>query len=136
MCIRDSYNTLVDHGPIYFDGVVTLVFLLLCGRFLQSRAQRAAVDSSELLHALSPSIARVLENGEVREVPAEALLPGMILEVRNGDALAGDGTVTAGYSELDKALLTGKIAQPGNSPFSLTGQPSACLLYTSPSPRD
>ena len=23
-------------------------------------------------------------------------------------------------------LLTGKIASPGNSPFSLTGQPSAC----------
>jgi nitrate reductase NapA len=23
-------------------------------------------------------------------------------------------------------LLTGKIAEPGNSPFSLTGQPSAC----------
>ena len=23
-------------------------------------------------------------------------------------------------------LLTGKIATPGNSPFSLTGQPSAC----------
>jgi nitrate reductase NapA len=23
-------------------------------------------------------------------------------------------------------LLTGKISEPGNSPFSLTGQPSAC----------
>ena len=23
-------------------------------------------------------------------------------------------------------LLTGKISQPGNGPFSLTGQPSAC----------
>ena len=24
-------------------------------------------------------------------------------------------------------LLTGKISEPGNSPFSLTGQPSGCL---------
>ena len=37
------YNTWLDHGPIYFDGVTTLIFLLLCGRFLQTRAQRAAV---------------------------------------------------------------------------------------------
>ena len=26
----------------------------------------------------------------------------------------------------DIHLLTGKISEPGNSPFSLTGQPSAC----------
>ncbi|MCZ8499916.1 hypothetical protein O9929_26865 [Vibrio lentus] len=25
-------------------------------------------------------------------------------------------------------LLTGKISTPGNSPFSLTGQPSACVV--------
>src|SRR3546814_14221804 len=29
-------------------------------------------------------------------------------------------------SDLNLHLLTGKIATPGNSPFSLTGQPSAC----------
>lgn len=122
--VHGVVNTLAGHGPIYFDGVVTLVFLLLCGRFLQTRAQRAAVDSSELMHSLSPSSARVIENGEVRDVPAEALMPGMILEVRHGDALAGDGTVTEGCSEIDKALLTGESAPqavgPGDEVFAGT----------------
>jgi Cu2+-exporting ATPase len=124
-------NTFADHGPIYFDGVATLVFLLLCGRFLQTRAQRAAVDSAELLHALSPSIARVVEGGEVREVPAEALVPGMVIEVRDGETLAGDGVVLEGRSELDRALLTGESvpqsAGPGDEVFAGTVNRGAAL---------
>jgi Cu2+-exporting ATPase len=124
-------NTLADHGPIYFDGVTTLVFLLLCGRFLQTRAQRAAVDSSELLHALSPSTARVLEGGIVRNVPAEALVPGMVFEARDGETLAGDGIVLEGHSELDRALLTGESVPqsvgPGDDVFAGTINRGAAL---------
>ncbi len=124
-------NTLTDHGPIYFDGVATLVFLLLCGRFLQSRAQRAAVDSAELLHALSPATARVLDGDAVREVPAEALVPGMVFEARDGETLAADGTVLEGRSELDRALLTGesvpRSAGPGDEVFAGTVNRGAAL---------
>ena len=33
-------NTVTDSGPIYFDGVTVLIFLLLTGRYLQQRGQR------------------------------------------------------------------------------------------------
>ena len=105
---RGAVNTATDRGPIYFDGVAMLVFLLLLGRFLQQRAQRTAADSTELLHALAPASARVVENGNERVVPAQALLPGMLLAVRPGDALAADGVVDAGESEIDLSLLTGE----------------------------
>jgi Cu2+-exporting ATPase len=116
--LRGAINTVTDRGPIYFDGVTALVFLLLVGRFLQQRAQRAATDSAELLYALSPSVARVVTDaGEVREVPVEALLPGMTLDVRPGDTFAADGTVVSGESDLDLSLLTGEtrpaLAAPG-----------------------
>ena len=53
-----------------FDGVALLVFLLLVGRFLQQRAQRAAADSAELLYSMSPSVARVAgPDGQVWGVP-------------------------------------------------------------------
>src|SRR5262249_7353570 len=52
---RGAFNTITESGPVYFDGVVTLIFLLLVGRFLQQRAQRAAADSAELLHSLMPA---------------------------------------------------------------------------------
>ena len=107
--VRGAVNTVASaHGPIYFDGVTLLIFLLLVGRFLQQRAQRAATDSAELMASLSPATARVRVDGAVQEVPAEALLPGMLLEVLPGDTLAADGTVLEGRSEVDLSLLTGE----------------------------
>lgn len=106
---RGIVNTVTDTGPVYFDGVAMLVFLLLVGRYLQARGQRAAADSAELLHALTPSTARVVEaDGSVREAPAEGLLPGQVLDVRAGDTVAADGVVESGSSSLNVALLTGE----------------------------
>ena len=107
---RGLSNTITDTGPIYFDGLATLTFALLAGRFLQQRGQRAAADSAELLYSLSPMTARVVEpeGGGTREVPAQALLPGMMLDVRAGESVAADGTVTSGRSRVDLALLTGE----------------------------
>ena len=106
--VQGAINTLRDGGPIYFDAVGTLIFLLLVGRYLQHRAQRSAADSAALLGALSPATARVVDGDTVKEVPSEAVLPGMTLDVRPGDTLAADGTVMRGNSSLDLALLTGE----------------------------
>ena len=105
---RGTYNTITDTGPIYFDGLATLTFALLAGRFLQQRGQRAAADSAELLYSLSPSTARVVEGENIREVPVQAVLPGMVLDVRAGESVAADGIVAAGRSAVDMALLTGE----------------------------
>jgi Cu2+-exporting ATPase len=105
---RGAVNTLTDRGPVYFDGVAMLVFLLLVGRFLQQRAARAAADSAELLYGLTPAAARVREPGGVRELPSEALLPGMEAEVRHGEVVPADGTVVSGDGALDLSLLTGE----------------------------
>lgn len=106
--VQGALNTWRDSGPIYFDAVGTLIFLLLLGRYLQHRAQRSAADSAALLGALAPATARVVEGGAVREVPSEAVLPGMELDVRAGDTLAADGVVERGRSSMDLALLTGE----------------------------
>jgi len=107
--IRGTINTVTDTGPVYFDGVTVLIFLLLVGRYLQQRGQRAATDASELLYSLTPQGARVVdEGGAVRELPAAALLPGMLLDVRAGDTIAADGTVAEGRSSVNLSLLTGE----------------------------
>src|SRR5690606_34681063 len=78
------------------------------GRYLQHRAQRSAADAAALLGALAPATAWIVEGGVTREVPSEAVLPGMELEVRAGDTLAADGVVERGASSLDLSLLTGE----------------------------
>ncbi len=121
---RGAINTVTGTGPIYFDGVAALIFLLLVGRFLQQRAQRAATNATELLHGLSPATARMVDGTAIREVPTEALIPGMLVEIRAGDTVPADGVVVEGRSELDLALLTGesrpKVASPGDRVFAGT----------------
>ena len=107
--VQGAVNTIRDSGPIYFDGLAVLVFLLLVGRYVQQRGQRAAADGAELLFSLTPTTARVVDGaGAVHEVPAEALLPGTVIEVRPGETLAADGVVVEGRSQFDLALLTGE----------------------------
>ncbi|MCU0648449.1 MAG: heavy metal translocating P-type ATPase [Gemmatimonadaceae bacterium] len=107
---RGAVNTITDTGPVYFDAVTILIFLLLVGRYLQHRGTRLATDAAELLYALAPQTARVIEDGVVRETPAAALLPGMLLEVRPGENFPADGTVdeTSARSAVNAALLTGE----------------------------
>ena len=123
--VQGAVNTIRDSGPIYFDGLAVLVFLLLVGRYVQQRGQRAAADGAELLLSLTPSTARVVDGaGALHEVPSEALLPGTIVEVRPGETLPADGVVADGRSKLDLALLTGESrpesVEPGTKVFAGT----------------
>jgi P-type Cu2+ transporter len=123
--VRGAINTVTDSGPIYFDGLALLTFALLVGRFLQQRGQRLATDSAELLYALTPSIARVAEaDGSVRDVPTEAVLPGMVLDVRAGETFAADGVLTTAHTTVNAALLTGESrptdVREGDSVFAGT----------------
>ncbi len=125
-----AVNTIRGTGSVYFESLTALVFLLLVGRFLQTRQQRSAADATELLSSLAPSTARLIEAGPgpadgpagataIREVPLEALVPGARVEVRAGDTVPADGVVRAGHSELDLSLLTGESrpvsAAPGDA---------------------
>ncbi|MEO7086874.1 MAG: heavy metal translocating P-type ATPase [Gemmatimonadaceae bacterium] len=107
--VRGVINTVNDSGPVYFDGLAMLVFALLVGRYLQQRGQRAAADGAELLYSLTPSRARTIDaNGDTRDIPSEAIVPGMILSVHPGETFPADGSIHRGESQLDLSLLTGE----------------------------
>jgi len=106
-------NTASGAGEIYFDSITMLVFLLLVGRWLQSRSQRSALDAVEMLFSLTPSRARRLATDMsgaevIQEVSVESLQPGDVVEVRAGDAAPVDGVVVQGESDVETALLTGE----------------------------
>jgi len=105
---QGAFNTIRSTGEVYFDVVTTLVFLLLVGRYLLKRRQGSAVEAAELLASLSPSSARVIDGDVEREVPLEALVPGMRVAVRTGETFPADGRIVDGRSSVDLALLTGE----------------------------
>ena len=101
-------NTFTGTGEVYFDSLTALVFLLLVGRYIQLRQQRAAADAVVLLHAFTPSTAHLLTDDALRDVPVEALRVGDTVRVRAGERIPADARIESGASTLDASLLTGE----------------------------
>jgi Cu2+-exporting ATPase len=101
-------NTVLDRGEIYFDTLSVLVFLLLVGRFIQTRQQQRAAATVEVLHRLTPRSAHRVEAGRVVDVPAQVVAAGDVLEVRASEIVPADATVIEGTSSVDASILTGE----------------------------
>lgn len=104
-------ETVLNGRDAYFDAAVSLLFLLLIGRWLdhvlRARARSAAGD----LLALQASVACVVDDaGRERSVPLTSVRPGDVLRVRPGDRIPVDATLDAGEALLDNSLLTGESA--------------------------
>lgn len=122
--IWGTLNTFRGIGEIYFDSVGVLVFLLLVGRWIQHRQQRAASDSVELMLTLTPSSATLIDDdGNTKRVPIETIEAGMSVQVAAGESFPADGTITAGTTTIDNSLLTGESVPitSGNGDPALAG---------------
>jgi Cu2+-exporting ATPase len=106
--VGGAVNTVRGHGEIYFDSLCTLIFLLLVGRYLQQTQRRRSQSQSELLLALAPQTARLVENAEEREIPAASVQPLASVLVRAGERIPVDGVVARGSALVDTSLLTGE----------------------------
>ena len=106
------WSVLRGQGDVWFDSVTMFIFLLLASRYLELVARRKAAQALEKLqHALPASALRMAGYPAVRDteiVAAAQLREGDIILVRPGEALAADGVIVEGATELDLALLTGE----------------------------
>ena len=120
---RSAWNTALGSGEVYFDSLAVLIFLLLVGRWLQARHHRGATQTLDLIAALAPATALRID-GEPREVPADALPVGALVEVARDDRIPVDGIVVTGESCVDTAWLTGEAlpeaVKPGDRVYAGT----------------
>ncbi|MBB4286020.1 Cu2+-exporting ATPase [Roseospira goensis] len=120
-------------GPhAYFDAAVMLLFFLLIGRYLDSRARGRARSAAEHLLALGGHAVTVVEaGGGTRTLRPEAVPVGATVLVAVGERVGVDGTVAQGISDLDGSLITGETvparAGPGDRVFAGTLNLSAPL---------
>lgn len=115
--IWGTLNTIRGVGEIYFDSVSVLVFLLLVGRWIQHRQQRAASDSVELMLTLTPSSATLIDDeGKTKRVPIDTIEAGMSVRVAAGESFPADGTITDGSTTIDNSLLTGESVPVQSEP--------------------
>ncbi len=94
---------------VYFDSLTMFVFFLLSGRFLEQRLRsRTAGSLGVLMQRLQASVARQTASGGFERVAARRLRVGDVIRVMPGEAFAADGTIVAGETLADEALLTGE----------------------------
>ncbi len=101
-------NTVRGSGEIWFDSLSVLVFLLLTGRWIQFRQQSRAADSVELLFRMTPRYAWKLIEGQPQKVLVESVRPGDELEIRVGELIPVDATVTDGATLVNESVLSGE----------------------------
>jgi len=92
---------------LYFEAGAVILALILLGKHLEEGAKGKASEAIRRLLALRPKTARVLQEGEEKEIPAEALIPGDLVRVLPGERIPADGVVVEGKSHVDESMLTG-----------------------------
>ena len=105
--IPDAFR---HHGTVhvYFEAAAVIVTLVLLGQVLELRARRRTGAAIRELLSLAPPTARIVRDGQEREVPLEEVHQGDILRVRPGEKIPVDGTLTGGKSTVDEAMITGE----------------------------
>ncbi len=105
------YEVVVGGADAWFDGALMLLTFLLAGRVLDAMMRdRARTGVDALLSQAGQGAMVVADDGTLEWKKAEELLPGMIMRVAAGERLAADGTIIAGSTRFDQALLTGESA--------------------------
>jgi Cu2+-exporting ATPase len=102
-------ETILRGRDAYFDAAVSLLFLLLIGRWLDHQLRARARSAAEDLVALQAAPATILDaEGRAASAPVGDVRPGDRLLLRPGERVPVDARVEAGASELDNSVLTGE----------------------------
>lgn len=104
--------TIAAVGAVFIgatEEAATVVFLFLIGELLEGVAASKARASIQDLTKLVPKTARIEDDdGQVREVEADTLSVGAMIQVRPGDRIPADGVIVSGESSIDEAPVTGE----------------------------
>lgn len=102
--------SLAHHGKIgiYFEAAAMITVLVLLGQVLELRARSQTGSAVRSLLKLAPSKARLVLNGEERDVPLSDVKSGDRLRVRPGEKVPADGIVIEGRTSIDESMLSGE----------------------------
>jgi Cu+-exporting ATPase len=107
--IWSIYATYTANGDVYTEVAAGVLFFVILGRFLESRAKRNASSALSTLLSLSEKEVTVIRNGTEVLIPISHLVIGDEFVVKPGARIATDGIVISGHSSVNNSLITGEF---------------------------
>nr|WP_238942246.1 heavy metal translocating P-type ATPase [Marinobacter sediminum] len=104
--IPDALPEMARH--VYFEASAMIIGLINLGQALELRAKGKTSEAVRRLLDLRAKTARVLREGEERDIPVEEVIKGDFIRVRPGEKLPVDGVISEGATRIDESMLTGE----------------------------
>ncbi|MEX0605732.1 MAG: heavy metal translocating P-type ATPase [Marinobacter sp.] len=93
---------------VYFEASAMIIGLINLGQALELRAKGKTSEAVKRLLDLRAKTARVIRDGEERDLPVEQVRRDDHIRVRPGEKLPVDGVITEGQTRIDESMLTGE----------------------------
>lgn len=101
-------TTFFIRGNTFYEASATVITTITLGMLLEDIASSRAGDAIRKLMGLAPKTARVIREGEEKDIPVGHVLVGDIVMVRPGERIPVDGVVIEGYSTVDQSMISGE----------------------------
>jgi len=93
---------------LYFETSAIIITLIVLGKLLEVSAKGRTSAAIKKLIGLQAKTARVIRNGEERDIPMAEVVRHDIVLVRPGEKIPVDGMVIEGHSAVDESMITGE----------------------------
>ncbi|CAG0987104.1 MAG: heavy metal translocating P-type ATPase [Candidatus Methanoperedens sp.] len=104
--------TFLDLGEAYkhtyYDTAALLIMFIVLGRYLEALTKGKTSEAIRKLMGLRAKTARIIVNGEEKEIPVENVTVNDVVIVRPGEKIPVDGKVIDGLTAIDESMLTGE----------------------------
>ena len=106
------YSVAVTFGKIsgmpYFDTSMTIIALIILGKWLEARAKGKTSEAIKKLIQLQPKTARVVRDGQEVDLAISEVQIGDQIRLRPGEKVPVDGKVISGETSIDESMVTGE----------------------------
>lgn len=97
-----------QQAAVYFDTSMAILTLIILGRYLEAKAKGKASEAINRLVKLQASKARLIIDGQEKEVDIAEVKEGDLIMVKPGEKIPVDGVISKGESSIDESMITGE----------------------------
>ncbi|WP_456474129.1 heavy metal translocating P-type ATPase, partial [Candidatus Pyrohabitans sp.] len=103
-----SATVFLIKGQDFFWELVTLIDIMLLGHWIEAKSILGASRALEELVKIMPTVAHLVKEDTIEDVPVSQLKAGDVVLVKPGEKIPADGVVVEGESHVNEAMLTGE----------------------------